>query len=255
MTVADRILGLAGFDAALTARLGQRRGAALAQSVRPRLIVLALLGLTSSVLIGLSAGYAGWLVFGGAPAGLAFGAAFGAGTLNLLRVATAGGGIAPHLDPAQASSWRPSWLPAVIMALLGLCFAQPALVALHAARLEPQVEHYRAARLGAQLALEAEERPVARERQARFRSALASQSFLVQRTLLVWREPSAAQRDSLVFAWLCLLPLLAARWPLGRALHAYEMERYRRARRFVAAQGLATDRALQRLLEGWRGAP
>jgi hypothetical protein len=249
MTLSDRGLGWAGFDPTLVARSAAPAGARLAGARLP-LLVLALLSLLSSAAIGASAAYACWLIGGGRLVAVGVGLALGAGTLNLLRVAAAGGGIAPQLTAEQATAWRPSWLPSLVLALLGLCFAQPALLALHAAQLEPQIAHYRSERLAAHAKLETD----AERGAAAYRAALAQESFAVQRVLLVWRDRSAATRASLAFTLLCLLPLLAARWPFGRAVHGYELERYWRARTFVALEHAATERAVQQLLARWRGA-
>lgn len=256
MGLADRILWLAGFDAQLARRVGRARRA---------LLLLGLCSATASVAIGASAGYAGWSI-GGPVVASALAVTLGLGTLNLLRAAAAGGGIAPHLSSAQARLWRPSWLPAVIMTLLAVCLAQPVLVALHGRRLDPQIAHYRAEQMRAHARLERlDDAAVAASeaaasatsvaRQAAYAAALATERFLVQRTLLVWRDAPGACRDSALFVLLCLSPLLAARWPFGRALRAYELERYRRTRRFVAAHAAHTERTLGALLSCWPGRP
>lgn len=248
MRVSHRLLWLAGFDVAVVRALGP--------SSARRLVLIALANALPCGLMGAGAGYAAQLVQGFWPLSLAVGGAFALFVLNLLRVAVAGGGIAPHQPERKAERFRPALPPVLVIALLAGLLAQPAILPLFAAELEPAVAAHRAALLRQHRAVpdpvladaRSEAGRLRREHAERYARNIALASFAARRITLVWREPAYASALTLAFVLLCISPLLLARLPLVSALRHYELTRRQRLQVLLHAFETATAREVHAAL-------
>ncbi len=135
MGVRHHLVTLFGYDATIVAGLSPRH--------RRHLSWVSGTSVLPCLLVGGSAGYGIWMVEGSISLAIAVGLGFVLIVLNLLRAAVAGGGAAPHLRAEEAARWRPRATPVVLLGFLGLFFAQPAQLPLHAADLDPDIEAYR----------------------------------------------------------------------------------------------------------------
>lgn len=199
------------------------------------------------------------------------GAAAGLYLFNLLRVAVAGGGVGPQQPYGTITTFFPRTVPLVMLALLGVFFAQPLLLAALASEQDAEIEQQRQ-RLGrlhelamlepisrdtalAEAELEkAKGRPddVARaerrlaelkERRSRlqleeiapFRRHLDSSHFLLRRVELSWERPLRASLFSLAMVALMVLPWLASATIARGAARAYEARRWKANRALIDA--------------------
>lgn len=105
--------------------------------------MVALLKLFPVALISVSAGHAAVLAGQGALAGLAVGTFFGVFTINCLRLYSAGGGVAPHLEFPKSPAWHFPPVLTVLLVFLAIFFAQPALLWVFDSALEKDVERHR----------------------------------------------------------------------------------------------------------------
>ena len=110
--------------------------------------------------------------------------------LNLLRVAVAGGGVGPQQPLAEVTHWMPRTVPLVMLAFLGLFFAQPLILGLLSAEQDPQVEVLR--RALATLHTTAVLRSVAEERTR----ATATLAAATARLALRQKTLEARERDA-----------------------------------------------------------
>ena len=223
------LLTLFGYDDDLSSQLSLVE--------RQRLGTVAAGWLLSLLLLAVPAGYALWLIERSLSLALVTGTGTFVLTLNLLRVATAGGGLQAGSSPEQLRDYRPGLAPAVFVALLGLIFAQPAQLPLNAGWLEPKIEQHRD-----QLAEQHRERvgevPDTRSPEA-YRAELASCAFVVKRLALLWERPNTAARFSALYCLVILLPAFFGQFVALDAARRYQLLRYRRAIRFVGVEGRA----------------
>lgn len=234
---------------ALLSLLGHERllADALNEAERQRLGTISAGWLLSLVLIALPAGYAVWLVEHSLPLAIATGGATFALTLNLLRVANAGGGLQAGSSRERARDYRPGLAPAVFVGLLGLIFAQPAQLPLEATRLDPLIAAHRA-----QLVEEHRRRvnpaPEVRGFDA-YAAELASCDFVVRRLALLWEAPISAARFTALYCLVILLPAFFAQFVAIDALRQYQLLRYRRASKFLAGEKAELSERARRALE------
>jgi hypothetical protein len=220
------LLNLFGYDEDLSSQLSLVD--------RQRLGTVAAGWLLSLLLLALPAGYALWLIERSLPLALVTGAGTFVLTLNLLRVATAGGGLQAGSTAEQLRDYRPGLAPAVFVALLGLIFAQPAQLPLNAGWLEPQIEQHRE-QLAEQHRERVGEMPDARTPEA-YRAELGNCAFVVKRLALLWERPNAAARFSALYCLVILLPAFFGQFVALDAARRYQLLRYRRAMRFVGVE-------------------
>ena len=151
-------------SARLAAGLGYDpdRVAELSPRLRRALAVVALSSLPALVLLTAAAGYGAYLASDVVGLGVAVGLGGGLYLLNLLRVAVAGGGVGPQQPYANVTSFMPRTVPLVMLALLGVFFAQPLILAGLAREQDPQVDELRRALV--QLHTDAMLKPLVAER-------------------------------------------------------------------------------------------
>ena len=220
------LLKLFGYDEDLTSQLSLVE--------RQRLGTVAAGWLLSLLLLAVPAGYALWLIERSLLLALVTGAGTFVLTLNLLRVATAGGGLQAGSSVQQLREYRPGLAPAVFVALLGLIFAQPAQLPLNADWLEPLIEQHRD-----QLAEQHRERVgevLDTRTPAAYRAELGGCAFVVKRLALLWERPNAAARFSALYCLVILLPAFFGQFVALDAARRYQLLRYRRAMRFVGVE-------------------
>jgi len=220
------LLSLFGYDEDLSSQLSLVD--------RQRLGTVAAGWLLSLLLLAVPAGYALWLIERSWPLALATGAGTFVLTLNLLRVATAGGGLQAGSSAAQLRDYRPGLAPAVFMALLGLIFAQPAQLPLSAERLEPLIEQHRDELMEQHRGRVGDEQDM-RTPEA-YRAELANCAFVVKRLALLWEQPQVAARFSALYCLVLLLPAFFGQFVALDAARRYQLARYRRAMRFVSVE-------------------
>lgn len=220
------LLNLFGYDDELSSQLSLVD--------RQRLGTVAAGWLLSLLFLAVPAGYALWLIERSLLLALVTGAGTFVLTLNLLRVATAGGGLQAGSSATQLRDYRPGLAPAVFVALLGLIFAQPAQLPLNAGWLEPLIEQHRE-QLAEQHRERVGEMPDARTPEA-YRAELGNCAFVVKRLALLWDRPNAAARFSALYCLVILLPAFFGQFVALDAARRYQLLRYRRAMRFVGAE-------------------
>ncbi|MCA2979059.1 MAG: hypothetical protein INH41_02910 [Myxococcaceae bacterium] len=131
----------------LTAALGYDPDR-VAELPAPSRRALGLVTLAAAPPLGLltgSAGYGAYLASDSLGLGVGVGLGAGLYLLNLLRVAVAGGGVGPQQAFGRVTTFMPRTAPLVMLALLGVFFAQPLLLASSAAEHDAQVATLRAA--------------------------------------------------------------------------------------------------------------
>ena len=161
--MSPRLAALLGYD--------PHRVADLRPELQRALALSALSAFPGIVLLAGSAAYGAFLASDVVGISLAVGLGAGLYLLNLLRVAVAGGGVGPQQPLAEVTHWMPRTVPLVMLALLGLFFAQPLILGLLSAEQDPKIEELRASL--ASLHTAGVLRSVAEER-ARAASALAA---------------------------------------------------------------------------------
>jgi hypothetical protein len=220
------LLSLFGYDEDLSSQLSLVE--------QQRLGTVAAGWLLSLLLLAVPAGYALWLIERSLLLALVTGAGTFVLTLNLLRVATAGGGLQAGSSAEQLRDYRPGLAPAVFVALLGLIFAQPAQLPLNAGWLEPLIEQHR------EELVQQHRGRVGDEQESRtpeaYRAELANCAFVVKRLALLWERPNAAARFSALYCLVILLPAFFGQFVALGAARRYQLLRYRRAMRFVGAE-------------------
>lgn len=220
------LLSLFGYDDDLSSQLS------LAD--RQRLGTVAAGWLLSLLLLAVPAGYALWLIEHSLLLAFVTGAGTFVLTLNLLRVATAGGGLQVGSSAEQLRDYRPGLAPAVFVALLGLIFAQPAQLPLNTSWLEPLIEEHRE-QLVQQHRGRVGDAQETRTPEA-YRAELAGCAFVVKRLALLWERPNTAARFSALYCLVILLPAFFGQFVALDAARRYQRLRYRRAMRFVGAE-------------------
>jgi hypothetical protein len=166
--VSARLAAALGYDPERVAELspGQQRA-------------LALVALTSAPALGLfsgAAGYGLYLASDRVDLGVVGGVGAGLSLLNLLRLAVAGGGVGPQQPYARVTTWMPRTAPLVMLALLGVFFAQPLILAASAPEQDPAIDELRRALVAAHA--DAVLRPLADLREGGARAVEAAQARL-----------------------------------------------------------------------------
>jgi hypothetical protein len=133
--VSPRLAALLGYD--------PHRVADLRPELQRALALSALSAFPGIVLLAGSAAYGAFLASDVVGLSLAVGLGAGLYLLNLLRVAVAGGGVGPQQPLAEVTHWRPRTVPLVMLALLGLFFAQPLILGILSAEQDPKIEALR----------------------------------------------------------------------------------------------------------------
>lgn len=118
---------------------------ALTAPQRRALGVVALAAAPGVVVLAIAAGYGAFLASDQLVIAVPVGFAAGAYLANLLRVAVAGGGVAAHQSVRHATMWVPRVVPLTMLALLGVFFAQPLILAVLASEQDAAVEELSAA--------------------------------------------------------------------------------------------------------------
>ncbi len=119
------------------------RVAEMSAPAQRALALVALASIPAVVLLGLAAGYGAFLASDVLPLALGVGVGASFYLLNLLRVAVAGGGVGPQQPIEMAIRWGPRTVPLVMLAVLGVFFAQPLILAALAAEQDVAVEQLR----------------------------------------------------------------------------------------------------------------
>lgn len=232
------LLSLFGYDDDLSSQLSLVD--------RQRLGTVAAGWLLSLLLLAIPAGYALWLIEHSWLLALVTGAGTFVLTLNLLRVATAGGGLQAGSSAEQLREYRPGLAPAVFVALLGLIFAQPAQLPLNSSWLEPLIAEHR------EQLVEQHRGRVGDLQETRtpeaYRAELGDCAFVVKRLALLWERPNAAARFSALYCLVILLPALFGQFVALDAARRYQLLRYRRAMRFVGAEARSLARRMNDVL-------
>jgi hypothetical protein len=104
------------------------------------LALTALAAFPGIALLAGSAAYGAFLASDVVALSVAVGIGAGLYLLNLLRVAVAGGGVGPQQPLAEVTHWMPRTVPLVMLAFLGLFFAQPLVLGLLASEHDPKIE-------------------------------------------------------------------------------------------------------------------
>jgi hypothetical protein len=232
------LLSLFGYDRKLVAELSHAEC--------QRLGTIAAGWLLSLLLIAVPMGYSLWLVEHSLALACVVAVLTFALTLNLLRVAIAGGGLQAGSTAAQVRDYRPGLAPAVFVGLLGLIFAQPAQLPLDAAHLDPLIAQHRE-QLVAEHRARVETTPEVRSFDA-YGAELASCEFVVRRLALLWQTPAQAARFTALYCLVVLLPALFGQYVAVGAVRKYQLLRYRRATRFVAVESIAQAAAMDATL-------
>ena len=133
--MSPRLAALLGYD--------PHRVADLRPELQRALALSALAAFPGIVLLAGSAAYGAFLASDVVGLSVAVGLGAGLYLLNLLRVAVAGGGVGPQQPLAEVTHWMPRTVPLVMLALLGLFFAQPLILGLLSAEQDPTIEELR----------------------------------------------------------------------------------------------------------------
>lgn len=256
-----RVLSTLGYDSEILPSLSPRDRASMA--------IQGTLWLAACGLLALAAAVAGWTAFPSYWTPLAAGLFVLLLTVNLLRVAVAGGGVAEDgvaeggvagagvfsehgLDDtlARCASWRPQGTATGVFLVLGLILSQPAQLWLAQDTLDPQVEHYRDGLLSrhdrAAAALGVDGKQI--------RRAIEGGGFPLQRLKLLWQDPQRTGMWSLVFCFAMLIPGLWARWIAIDALRSYERSRARQKHQARSKLGRAAEAERARCLAAFQSA-
>ncbi len=251
MSLRLRIPQLLGFDPELLEGLDAK--------YRRDLTYFCFLGLLPCGLIGGGAGYGLWLVERSGPIAVGGALAFALLLLNMLRVSIAGSGMTLSLPPRLAARWKPRLTPVVMFALLGIIFAQPTQLVLHAATLDPAVHRYRVAMMEAhEKAVRASDPKRAAVLVADYNARIKASSFAVRRIQLLWLTPEKPAIFTVLFTLVALFPLLLVRGPSLAAVVAYEGRKYARCRARVMFEDSLARETADRLLStraSYSGAP
>ena len=274
----------------VAARLGYDpdRVAELAPRHQRALGLAALAAVPAIGALSVSAAYGAFLSSDALAVAVPVGIAAGLYLYNLLRVAVAGGGVGPQQPFGVVTTFFPRTVPLVMLALLGVFFAQPVLLwalkgehdpevdalrqrlgELHAlAMLKPVGDEQRLAeadlekakarpddlaRARARLAaLEQRRHALLRDEVAPFRRHLDRSHFLLRRVELAWNRPLRATLFSLAMVALMVLPWLASATIARGAAQAYEAGRWKANRALIdAAHKQARLQQMQALVE-WK---
>ena len=228
---------LLGYDEALLAQLGEGEQKQIERVAEAWLL--------SSVLLAVPIGYAVWLI----EHSLALAVLLGAGmlfvVLNMLRLSSAGGGVAPGKPLSDVQTYRPALGTTLVIGMLALMFAQPAQLPLWRTELDPIVAEQRE-RLAAEH--ERSSRSAAERDTDGYRESLARCDFIVLRLTTIWKQPTRALQLTSFYVLLVLLPTLWARFLALDALRAYALARWRSERTAITAAHAAHERLRSSLL-------
>lgn len=130
--MSPRLAALLGYD--------PYRVADLRPELQRALALAALAAFPGIALLAGSAAYGAFLASDVVALSVAVGIGAGLYLLNLLRVAVAGGGVGPQQPLAEVTHWMPRTVPLVMLAFLGLFFAQPLILGLLASEQDPKIE-------------------------------------------------------------------------------------------------------------------
>lgn len=130
--MSPRLAALLGYD--------PYRVADLRPELQRALALTALAAFPGIALLAGSAAYGAFLASDVVALSVAVGIGAGLYLLNLLRVAVAGGGVGPQQPLAEVTHWMPRTVPLVMLAFLGLFFAQPLILGLLASEQDPKIE-------------------------------------------------------------------------------------------------------------------
>jgi hypothetical protein len=248
--VSPSLASLLGYDPTRVAELPARQRRALAG--------VALSSVPGILMLTVSAGYGTWAASDSPPLAGAAGLGAGAYLLNLLRVAVAGGGVAPQQPLAKVTSWMPRTVPLVMLGLLGFFFAQPLMLALLAKEHESTVDALRqelASRHTEALrrtALAASPRAELDGREMTpYANHLARSHFLLRRVQLTWERPLRAIPLSAAMVVLLVLPWVAAATLARAASQAYEAARWQANRAIIDAAHAETRQFETEALGRW----
>jgi hypothetical protein len=169
--------------------------------------------------------------------------------LNLVRLASAGGGAATHLDEDAVRAYRPALGPSAVVGLLALLFAQPAQLPLWSAELAAPIAAERT-RLAAQHEAALASLGVADG--GVYAAELARCDFLVLRLTTMWRRaPTRALQLTGLYMLAVLLPALWARVVARASLREYALARWRRDRRGIVRATSAAEHEADALLRAY----
>ena len=130
--MSPRLAALLGYD--------PHRVADLRPELQRALALVALSAFPGLLLVAGSAAYGAFLASDVVGLCVAVGIGAGLYLLNLLRVAVAGGGVGPQQPLAEVTQWMPRTVPLVMLAFLGVFFAQPLILGILSAEQDAQVE-------------------------------------------------------------------------------------------------------------------
>jgi hypothetical protein len=241
---------LLGYDEALLAQLGEDEQKQIERVAEAWLL--------SSVVLAVPIGYAVWLIEHSLLLAVLLGAGMLFVVLNMLRLSSAGGGVAPSKPLSEVHGYRPALGTTGVIGMLALLFAQPAQLPLWRTELDPIVAEQRE-----RLAAEHERTPLSpRERVSErdaagplraappdsYRESLARCDFIVLRLTTIWRQPTRALQLTSFYVLLVLLPTLWARFVALDALRAYALARWRSERAAITEAHAASERERTTLL-------
>jgi hypothetical protein len=232
------LMALVGYDVSLLRRLPEAEQRHIARVAEAWLLSCALLASPPA--------YAAWLIEHKLWLAVAMGAFTFVMVLNLVRLGSAGGGAATHLDEDAARAYRPALGPSAVVGLLALLFAQPAQLPLWNAELAAPVAAERT-RLAAQHEAALASLGVADG--GAYAAELARCDFLVLRLTTMWRHaPTRALQLTGLYVLAVLLPALWARVVARASLREYALARWRRDRRGIVRATRAAEREADALL-------
>jgi len=215
----ETILSLVGYDKDLLSGMHDRERGSL------RAAGIAWLG--ACVVLGVSAGYAAYLVVPSPIAPALLGPGITLLMVNLLRILTAGGGCSLRKSMSDAeevtSTYRPSLIPAAVFGVMAALLSQPAQLAFWPG-LDKEVAVHRAEMIAEHEAAAVElgvDPEIANE-------ALMSAGFPIFRLKRIWQEPKRALRWTALICMLVLFPAFWSQFFALKARRSYELLRYRR---------------------------
>jgi hypothetical protein len=226
-------------------------------ALQQRALALAALAAAPAVgLLGASAAYGAFLSSDTWAVGIPVGVGAGLYLFNLLRVAVAGGGVGPQQPYGRITTFFPRTVPLVMLALLGVFFAQPLLLGLLAREQDAEIDALRASllRTHQQAMVKEQSTPSARleaEQIEPYRRHLAHSHFLLRRVQLTWERPQRAALFSFAMVLLMVLPWLASATIARRAARAYEAGRWKTNRAIIDAAWAQARRLEEQALRQW----
>ncbi len=165
--------------------------------------------------------------------------------LVVLRLLTAGGGVAPHMDDNEVRTHSPSLIPMLLWFALAALFAQIAQlpvfrdelnVAVNAHRTELMVRHDAARDL------------LGTEIHPEYGDEIARCEFLMFRIQNLWKRPGRTLALTAIYVALVISPFVFAFLFASRALREYNFARAADMRRAILHETQRADAERQRLL-------